>query len=34
MTRLFADPHPLASGARDSYLEDRDGFEVELVELT
>jgi catechol 2,3-dioxygenase-like lactoylglutathione lyase family enzyme len=32
-TRLFADPHPLASGARGAYLEDRDGFEVELVEL-
>jgi catechol 2,3-dioxygenase-like lactoylglutathione lyase family enzyme len=31
-TRLVADPHPLASGASGAYLEDRDGFEVELVE--
>ncbi len=30
-TQLDADPHPLASGARGAYLEDRDGFEVELV---
>jgi|SRR5437588_8941221 len=26
-----ADRHPIASGAQVAYLEDRDGFEVELV---
>jgi len=31
-TRMLVDPHPLASGGRGAYLEDRDGFEVELVE--
>jgi len=31
-SRLSTDRHPLAPGARDvAYLEDRDGFEVELV---
>ena len=28
---LPADRHPIAGGARVSYLEDADGFEVELV---
>jgi catechol 2,3-dioxygenase-like lactoylglutathione lyase family enzyme len=31
-SRLDADHHhPIAGGARVAYLEDRDGFEVELV---
>jgi catechol 2,3-dioxygenase-like lactoylglutathione lyase family enzyme len=30
---LPSDPHPIAGGAQVAYLEDRDGFEVELVEL-
>jgi len=30
---LPSDPHPIAGGARVAYLEDRDGFEVELVAL-
>lgn len=29
--RLPGDPHPIAGGAEVVYLEDRDGFEVELV---
>ena len=29
---LPADRHPIARGAQVAYLEDRDGFEVELVE--
>lgn len=28
---LSFDHHPIAGGARVAYLEDRDGFEVELV---
>ena len=28
---LPGDPHPIAGGAEVAYLEDRDGFEVELV---
>ena len=28
---LAADRHPIAGGAQVAYLEDRDGFEVELV---
>ena len=28
---LRSDRHPIAGGARVAYLEDRDGFEVELV---
>ena len=28
---LPADRHPIAGGARVAYLEDLDGFEVELV---
>jgi len=32
-TQLPSDPHPIAGGAQVAYLEDRDGFEVELVEL-
>jgi catechol 2,3-dioxygenase-like lactoylglutathione lyase family enzyme len=28
---LPSDRHPIAGGARVAYLEDRDGFEVELV---
>jgi hypothetical protein len=28
------DVHPIAGGARVVYLEDRDGFEVELVAAT
>jgi catechol 2,3-dioxygenase-like lactoylglutathione lyase family enzyme len=28
---LPADPHPIAGGARVAYMEDADGFEVELV---
>ena len=28
---LPTDRHPIASGAQVGYLEDRDGFEVELV---
>jgi catechol 2,3-dioxygenase-like lactoylglutathione lyase family enzyme len=28
---LPADRHPIAGGARVAYLEDRDGFEIELV---
>jgi catechol 2,3-dioxygenase-like lactoylglutathione lyase family enzyme len=28
---LPVDRHPIAGGARVTYLEDRDGFEVELV---
>ncbi|HEX4777886.1 MAG TPA: VOC family protein [Acidimicrobiia bacterium] len=31
-TAMPFDRHPIASGARVAYLEDRDGFEVELVE--
>lgn len=30
-SRLPLDRHPIAGGARVAYLEDRDGFEVELV---
>jgi catechol 2,3-dioxygenase-like lactoylglutathione lyase family enzyme len=30
---LPTDRHPIAGGARVGYLEDADGFEVELVEL-
>ena len=30
-TTLPSDPHPIAGGADVAYLEDRDGFEVELV---
>jgi catechol 2,3-dioxygenase-like lactoylglutathione lyase family enzyme len=30
-TALPVDAHPIAGGARVAYLEDRDGFEVELV---
>lgn len=30
-SRLDADGHPVAGGAAVAYLEDRDGFEVELV---
>jgi catechol 2,3-dioxygenase-like lactoylglutathione lyase family enzyme len=29
---FVSDRHPIASGAVVAYLEDRDGFEVELVE--
>ena len=29
---LPSDPHPIAGEARVAYLEDRDGFEVELVQ--
>ena len=29
---LPSDPHPIAGAQRVAYLEDRDGFEVELVE--
>jgi catechol 2,3-dioxygenase-like lactoylglutathione lyase family enzyme len=28
---MAADPHPIAGGAQVAYLEDQDGFEVELV---
>jgi hypothetical protein len=28
---LPSDRHPIAGGAEVAYLEDRDGFEVELV---
>ena len=28
---LPTDRHPIAGGARVAYLEDRDGFEIELV---
>ena len=28
------DRHPIAGGAEVAYLEDRDGFEVELVAAT
>ena len=28
---MRADRHPIAGGADVAYLEDRDGFEVELV---
>jgi catechol 2,3-dioxygenase-like lactoylglutathione lyase family enzyme len=28
---MTSDPHPIAGGADVAYLEDRDGFEVELV---
>jgi hypothetical protein len=28
---LPGDRHPIAGGAQVTYLEDRDGFEVELV---
>jgi catechol 2,3-dioxygenase-like lactoylglutathione lyase family enzyme len=31
---LPADRHPIAGGAQVAYLEDRDGFEVELVAPT
>ena len=31
-TAIPFDRHPIASGAHVAYLEDRDGFEVELVE--
>jgi len=31
-TAIPFDRHPIASGAQVAYLEDRDGFEVELVE--
>lgn len=31
---LPADRHPIAGGAEVAYLEDRDGFEVELVAPT
>jgi catechol 2,3-dioxygenase-like lactoylglutathione lyase family enzyme len=31
-TAMPFDRHPIASGAHVAYLEDRDGFEVELVE--
>lgn len=30
-SRLPSDPHPIVGGAVVEYLEDRDGFEVELV---
>ena len=30
-TAIPGDGHPIAGGARVVYLEDRDGFEVELV---
>lgn len=30
-TALPVDRHPIAGGAEVAYLEDRDGFEVELV---
>jgi catechol 2,3-dioxygenase-like lactoylglutathione lyase family enzyme len=30
-TALPVDGHPIAGGAEVAYLEDRDGFEVELV---
>ncbi|MDQ3945213.1 MAG: VOC family protein [Actinomycetota bacterium] len=30
-TELPTDGHPIAGGAEVAYLEDRDGFEVELV---
>jgi catechol 2,3-dioxygenase-like lactoylglutathione lyase family enzyme len=30
-SQLPSDPHPIAGGAEVAYLEDRDGFEVELV---
>ncbi|MEY2433997.1 MAG: hypothetical protein QOC92_3722 [Acidimicrobiaceae bacterium] len=30
-SRLQGDRHPVAGGADVAYLEDRDGFEVELV---
>jgi catechol 2,3-dioxygenase-like lactoylglutathione lyase family enzyme len=30
-SRLPSDRHPIAGGADVAYLEDRDGFEVELV---
>ena len=30
-TQLPVDGHPIAGGADVAYLEDRDGFEVELV---
>ena len=30
-SRIEADGHPIAAGAAVVYLEDRDGFEVELV---
>jgi catechol 2,3-dioxygenase-like lactoylglutathione lyase family enzyme len=30
-TALPVDRHPIAGGANVAYLEDRDGFEVELV---
>jgi catechol 2,3-dioxygenase-like lactoylglutathione lyase family enzyme len=30
-TQLPVDRHPIAGGAEVAYLEDRDGFEVELV---
>jgi len=33
-TALAGDRHPIASGADVAYLEDRDGFEVELVAAT
>jgi catechol 2,3-dioxygenase-like lactoylglutathione lyase family enzyme len=33
-TALPSDPHPLAGPAEVAYLEDRDGFEVELVAPT
>lgn len=31
---LPGDRHPIAGGAHVAYLEDRDGFEVELVSTT
>jgi catechol-2,3-dioxygenase len=30
-SRMSGDRHPIAGGASVDYLEDRDGFEVELV---
>ena len=33
-TELPVDGHPIAGGARVAYYEDRDGFEIELVEPT
>jgi catechol 2,3-dioxygenase-like lactoylglutathione lyase family enzyme len=33
-SRLPVDTHPIAGGASVAYLEDRDGFEVELVAPT
>lgn len=33
-SQLPSDRHPIAGGAEVAYLEDRDGFEVELVAAT